>query len=87
MPLNNVGILYIHLHKRKWQRVKSEVKLNGSSDTIANSVESVANSRRIWYDQLGKLEEYQGNRLATCYIKFTALNLLTSSKRNTFVLL
>ena len=61
--------------------------INGSSDTTANSVESVANSRRIWYDHLGKLEEYQGNRLATCYIKFTALNLLTSSKGNTLVLL
>ena len=66
---------------------KERGAINGSSDTIANSVESVANSRRIWYDHLGKLEEYQGNRLATCYIKFTALNLLTSSKRNTLVLL
>ena len=61
--------------------------INGSSDTIANSLVSVANNRRIWYDRLGKLEEYQGNRPATCYNKYTALNLLTSSKRNTLVLL
>ena len=42
---------------------------------------------RVWYDYLGKLEQYEGKRLVAFYISFTALLLQTSSKRNTFVLL
>ena len=39
--------------------------INESSATIANSVEFVANSRRVRYDYLGNFEEYLGNCKAT----------------------
>ena len=53
--------------------------INESSSTTANSIDTVTNSRRVWFDYLDNLRQYVGNLPAACYITFTALHLQTSS--------
>lgn len=46
--------------------------VNEKSDTVANSIEAVANIYCVLYDHLGKLEQYQGNRQASFFYRYTA---------------